>query len=162
MFGFSFVWLWNILFAAGAVALVASWILGMFPIISTYKLPIQILGILALLVSTWFLGQDYNEKDWKERAEESARKIQEAEVKADKINDDLTASQKENEELRKKKNKEVIKYIDLWHTKEILKVVDGPERVRVERVIEYIEKCPIPKEMLDIHNAAAKGEGIKK
>jgi hypothetical protein len=32
--------------------------------------------------------------------------------------------------------------------------VEGPERVRVEEVIKYIENCPVPKEMLDIHNKA--------
>jgi hypothetical protein len=27
--------------------------------------------------------------------------------------------------------------------------------VRIEEVIKYIEKCPVPKEIIDAHNAAA-------
>ena len=40
-------------------------------------------------------------------------------------------------------------------TKEIIKEVQGPERVRIEEVIKYIESCPVPKEIINIHNDAA-------
>jgi hypothetical protein len=33
--------------------------------------------------------------------------------------------------------------------------VQGPERVRIEEVIKYIENCPVPKELINIHDAAA-------
>lgn len=162
MLGISFLWLWKILAAGGIIAIIVSWISSLIPIVSNYKLPIQIIGILALVTGAWFLGEHHNEESWKSKVESLEKKLETAKVESDKVNSDLTASQKENEELRKKKNKEIIKYIDLWHTKEILKIVDGPERLRVEKVIQYIEQCPIPKEMLDIHNAAAKNEGVKK
>ena len=63
----------------------------------------------------------------------------------------------EKKELAEKKNRVIVNEIVKWQTKEVLKEVkvEGPERVRVEEVIKYIENCPIPKEMLDIHNKAA-------
>ena len=55
----------------------------------------------------------------------------------------------------KEKGKDIIKYIDKWNTKEIIKEVEGPERIKREEVIKYIENCPVPKEIIDIHNDAA-------
>ena len=37
----------------------------------------------------------------------------------------------------------------------VLKEIPGPERIRVEEVIKYVERCPVPAELLDAHNRAA-------
>ena len=48
------------------------------------------------------------------------------------------------------------KYIDRYKDREVIKTLPGEERVRVEEVIKYVENCPVPKELLDIHNNAAR------
>jgi hypothetical protein len=55
----------------------------------------------------------------------------------------------------RERGRDIIKYVDRWNTKEIVKEVEGPERIRREEVIKYIENCPVPKEMINIHNQAA-------
>jgi len=67
----------------------------------------------------------------------------------------------ERTQVVKEKGDTIVKYIDRYKDREVLKEVPGPERVRVEEVIKFVENCPIPKEMVDIHNQAAelvKGE----
>jgi hypothetical protein len=60
----------------------------------------------------------------------------------------------EKTKVIREKGKDIIKYVDRWNTKEIIKEVEGPERIRTEEVIKYIENCPVPKEFIDLHNQA--------
>ena len=162
MFGFLPAGFWSLLFFTGIAIVVASWVLKFIPFISTYRLPIQIVGIVSIMTSIWFLGAASNEEKWNARVIDLEKKLKYAQIEADKATDLLRIEQEQNSKIRQEKNKEVIKYIDKWRTKEILVNVEGPERVRFEKVIEFIEKCPIPKELLEAHNAAARNEGMKK
>jgi hypothetical protein len=62
------------------------------------------------------------------------------------------------------KSQDIIKYIDRWNTKEV--IVEGPERIKREEIIKYVETCPVPAAIIDAHNAAATmnkaAEGAKK
>ena len=60
------------------------------------------------------------------------------------------------DKIIKEKGDEIVKYVDKIVTKEVLKEVQGPERVKIEEVIKYVENCPVPQEIIDIHNQAAK------
>lgn len=159
-------WFWTLVLWAGVLAIVASYILGKIPLVSQYKLPLRIGGVVATLVGVYFYGVIANEAKWQARVDELERQVKEAEAEGEAANQKLGQALEEKKKLAEQKNKEVIKYVDKWRTKEILKEVpvEGPERVRVEEVIKYIESCPVPKEMLDIHNkgAAKPGKGDKK
>ena len=65
--------------------------------------------------------------------------------------------------LFKEKGDTIIRYVDKFKDREVLKEVPGPERVKIEEVIKYVENCPVPKELIDIHNEATKlNKGDKK
>lgn len=162
MFSFIPPWFWNILFFAGIGAVIAAWILKFIPFISTYRLPIQVAGILSIMTSIWFLGAASNEEKWQAEINKAKEQIGQLEKKSDELNEQLRLSQAETEKIRQEKAKSVIKYLDKFVTKEILKEVEGPERVRIEEVIKIVERCPIPKELIDAHNAGARGDGMKK
>lgn len=155
-------WFWNVLFFVGIGSVVAAWIFKFIPFISTYRLPIQVVGILSIMTSIWFLGAASNEEKWQAEIKKAEEKIGQLEKKSDELNEQLKLSQSETEKIRQEKTKSVIKYLDKFVTKEILKEVEGPERVRIEEVIKIVERCPIPKELIDIHNAGARGDGMKK
>lgn len=155
-------WFWNFLFFVGVGAVIVAWIFKFIPFISTYRLPIQVIGILSIITSIWFLGAASNEEKWQAEIKKAEEKIKELEQKSNDINEQLKISQAETEKIRQEKSKSVIKYLDKFVTKEIIKEVEGPERVRIEEVIKFIERCPIPKELIDAHNAGARGDGIKK
>lgn len=148
-------WFWTFLFIAGVVALLAGMLLKKIPFISSYQIPLRIGGVLSILVSTWFLGAASNEEKWQHRIKELEEKVAKAEQEAKDANTKLASEIEDKKKIAAQKSKEVVKFIDKWQTKEVLKEVQGPERVRVEEVIKYIESCPVPKELLDLHNKGA-------
>lgn len=162
MFGFLPSWFWTLLLIAGILMVLASWVLKFIPFVGTYRLPIQVAGVLSLVTSIWFLGAASNEEKWKARVAEAEQKVKVAEAQSKELNEQLRILNDKTTVVRDQKTQTIVKYIDSWITKEVTKTVEGPERIRVEKVIEYIERCPIPKELLEIHNQAAKGEEMKK
>ena len=148
--------IWVFLFFVGVTLMIAGQFLRGVPIIMQYRLPIMFVGFFVLMVSTWAMGAVANESKWQARLKEVEEQVKEQEAKAEELNQKLEKEVEENKKLAEKKNKVIVNEIVKWQTKEILKEVkiEGPERVRVEEVIKYIENCPVPKEMLDIHNKA--------
>lgn len=150
-------WFWTLVLILGIVGILASWLLKKIPFVMSYSLPIKIGSILCLLVGVYFQGVIANEAKWQAEMKKLEEQVKEAETKAVEANKQLEKEIDDKKKQVVEKTKEVVKYIDRWQTKEVLKEVQGPERVRVEEVVKYIESCPVPKEMLDIHNEAAKG-----
>lgn len=148
---------WVLLFFVGVTMMIAGQFLRGVPVVMQYRLPIMFAGFFVLMLSTWAMGAIANEAKWQARLEEVKKQVEEQEAKAKELNQQLEREVAEKKELAEKKNKVIVNEIVKWQTKEVLKEVkvEGPERVRVEEVIKYIENCPIPKEMLDIHNKAA-------
>lgn len=113
------------------------------------------------MLSIWQLGAASNEAKWQERIKEVQAQLDAAKAESAAINDKLKAEQAEKAKIAEQKSRTVVQYVDKFRDREVLKTVEGPERVKIEKVIEYVEKCPVPKELLDAHNAAAKREGMK-
>jgi hypothetical protein len=148
-------WFWTALLITGIFAVVASVILGVVPFIKQYKMPIQVSGIISIIVSVWFLGAASNEEKWQVKIRELEDKVKLAEEKSKETNTEIQEKVVKQKEYIKGKTEYITKYIDKLETKEVIKEVQGPERVRVEEVIKYIENCPVPKELINIHDAAA-------
>jgi hypothetical protein len=109
-----------------------------------------------LTAGIYFKGGYTTEMMWRDRVKELETKVAAAEVESKKENVVVQEKIVKQKEYIKGKTEYITKYIDKLETKEIIKEVQGPERVRVEEVIKYIENCPVPKELIDIHDAAAK------
>lgn len=150
-------WFWTLVLIVGILAVLAAWVLKFVPFVSTYRLPIQVGGVLALLVGVYFQGVIANEAKWQAEMARLEEAVKKGEQEAKELNNKLAEEIAGKKNVQEQKTKEIVKYIDRWQTKEVLKEVQGPERVRVEEVIKYIENCPVPKEFLDAHNDAAKG-----
>ncbi len=159
-------WFWTLVLWAGVLSVIASYILGKIPFVAQYKIPLRVGGVVATLIGVYFYGVIANEAKWQARVEELQRQVKEAEVEGEAANQKLGQVLDEKKQFAQQKTKEVVKYVDKWRTKEILKEVpvEGPERVRVEEVIKYVENCPVPKEFIDLHNqgAAKPSKGDKK
>lgn len=159
-------WFWTLVLWAGVLSVTASYILGKIPFVSQYKIPLRVGGVVATLVGVYFCGVIANEAKWQARVEELQRQVKEAEAEGESANQKLGQVLEEKKQTVQQKTKEVVKYVDRWRTKEILKEVpvEGPERVRVEEVIKYVENCPVPKDFIELHNqgAAKPSKGDKK
>ena len=140
-------WFWILLL----IGSIASVILSRFFLV--YKLPMKIGGAIGLILSVWMLGAASNEAKWEARVKELEEKLLVAEQASKQINTEIVEKVVTNTKVVQGKAKTIIEYIDRWNTKEV--IVDGPERIKREEVIKYIEMCPVPAAIIDAHNAAA-------
>ncbi len=134
-------WVWPALLFVGIAALLAGWILGFIPFIKQYKLPIQVGGIIATVVSVWFLGAASNEEKWQNEIAAMQKKVEEAQAQASAANRAVETKVEVQTKVVREKGKDIIKYVDR-------------EVIKKEEIIKYIEQCPVPKEIIDIHNQA--------
>lgn len=145
----------HIIFGLGILGTIAGFVLGFIPFVKTYKLAIQVISLLVLVLGVYLEGGLADYKEWELKVKEMEAKIAQAETKSSEKNVEIQEKIVEKTKIVKEKGRDIIKYVDKWNTKEIIKEVEGPERIKREEVIKYIENCPVPKEMIDIHNQAA-------
>lgn len=126
-----------------------------FPAISGYYRLLQAASVLLFLLGVYFKGSYSTEMQWRERVAELQARVAQAEAQSTTANTVVQEKIVEKTKIIKERGQAVVKYIDRWNTKEVIKEVEGPERIRREEVIKYIEQCPVPKEIIDIHNQAA-------
>lgn len=142
MLGFIPQWFWTLLFILGICGVLAAWVLKFIPFVKNYRLVIQVASVLSLMVSIWFLGGAANEEKWQAKVREMEEKIAEAQAQA--------AATTRAVEVKVVKEKEVIK----GKTEYITRYIDR-EIVKKEEVVKFVENCPLPKDIIDVHNAAA-------
>ena len=145
----------HIIFGLGILGTLAGFVLGFIPFIKTYQFAIQICSIIVLVFGVYLEGGLADYKEWELKVKEMEAKVAQAEAKSSEKNVEIQEKIVEKTMIVKEKGRDIIKYIDKWNTKEVIKEVEGPERIKREEVIKYIENCPVPKEIIDIHNQAA-------
>lgn len=156
-------WVIHAITGIGFLLLIFGFIFGMIPFIKKYSIPIKVIGVLAFVFGVYLEGGLANEEIWQLRVKEVEAQVAQAEAEAAKKNTELQAKLHEKKEVIKEKGDTIIKYVDRHKDREIIKEIPGPERVKVEEVIKFIENCPIPTEILELHNkAATMNKGDKK
>lgn len=135
-------WLWTALLIGSAIGLLASWIVKRVPFINNYRYPIQAVSFVTLLVSIWFLGAASANEAWEAKIKDLEAKVKLAEEQAAEKNVEIQEKVVEKTRVVKEKGKDIIKYVDR-------------EIVKKEEIVKYIEQCPVPKDIIDIHNQAA-------
>lgn len=140
-------WFWTVLLIGSISAVLLS------RFFLTYKLPIKIAGSIGLILSVWMLGAASNEAKWEAKVKELEAKLLVAEEESKKINTEIVEKVVTKTKVVQSKSQDIIKYIDRWNTKEV--IVEGPERIKREEVVKFIEMCPIPAAVIEAHDAAA-------
>lgn len=79
-------WIVHLVLLAGVLGLVASFFLSVIPFVKQYKLPLQIVSVLVIIVAVWFEGNIHNEKVWLERVAQLEAKVKVAEQKSKEEN----------------------------------------------------------------------------
>ena len=128
-------------------------------IAGTYRL-VQLASVLIFLLGVYLWGGYSTEMRWRDRVNQMQERVREAEAQAAAANRAITADVKQADVKVVERTRTVTQYIDRIVNRDVLKEVPGPERVKIEKVIEYVEKCPVPQELIDLHNQAA--QGVKK
>jgi len=131
----------HIIFGLGILGTIAGFVLGFIPFVKTYQFAIQICSIIVLVFGVYLEGGLADYKEWELKVKEMEAKVAQAEAQSANTNIEIQEKIVEKTKVIREKGKDIIKYID----KEVIKK---------EEVIKYIENCPVPKEIIDLHNQA--------
>jgi hypothetical protein len=129
----------HLIFLAGVVGTIAGFVLGFIPLISKYKLPIQIISLLLLSLGVYLEGGLAEKAKWELRVKEMEAKVAQAETKSAVVNTEIVEKVITQKQVIKVKGDKVIEYID----REV-KVFDNT--------------CTVPEIAIKAHNMAAKNE----
>lgn len=130
------------IFGIGVLGVIAGFVLGFIPFVKTYKLAIQVISILLLVFGVYLEGGLADYKEWELKVKDMEAKVAKAEAEGANKNVEIQEKIVEKTKIVKEKGRDIIKYVD----KEVIKK---------EEVVKYIEHCPVPKEIIDLHNQAA-------
>jgi len=145
--------LYWLIIAAGATGVLAGWLGKWIPFYGNYVKILQPVGIVLLVAGVWLRGGYDTEMAWRAKVAEAEARVVAAEQKSQETNTVIEEKVVEKTKVIKGKTEYITQYLDR-------------EVVKKEEIIKYIEQCPVPKEIIDIHNQAAEmnkaAEGAKK
>ena len=143
---------WAIIIA-GITGVLAGWLGKWIPFYGNYVKILQPVGIVLLVAGVWLRGGYDTEMAWRAKVAEAEARVAVAEQKSQETNTVIEQKIVEKTKVIKGKTEYITQYLDR-------------EVVKKEEIIKYIEQCPVPKEIIDIHNQAAEmnkaAEGTKK
>jgi len=131
----------HIIFGLGILGTIAGFVLGFIPFVKAYKLAIQVISLIVLVFGVYLEGGLADYKEWELKVKDMEAKVAQAEAQSANKNVEIQEKIVTKTKVIREKGREVIKYID-------------KEVVKKEEVIKYIENCPVPKEIIDLHNQA--------
>jgi len=138
------------IFIVGALGIFFGFILTFIPFVKQYKLAIQITSIFIFALGVYLEGGLEDNKQWTAKIKELEAKLAVAEERSKTENVKIEEKIVTQTQIVKQKGKDIIQYVD----REIVKNND---------IIKYVENCPVPKSVIDIHNqAATMNQGEKK
>lgn len=129
--------------------LIPSKLLRLFPFLSSYHLALQILGVLILVVGVYFKGGYSTEMIWRDKVAALEKEVQKAEAKSQEKTIEIQEKVVTETKVIREKGKEIVKYIDRFNDR----IIDR-EVIKKEEIVKYIENCPVPPELIDLHNKA--------
>ena len=141
-------WIVNLILLAGAVITVAGFFVRFIPFVNTYRIPVQITGILLLTLGVYFQGGYTTEMAWRERVREVEARLAVAEKQSAEVNTEIITRTVTQTKIVRERGDDIIKYVDR-------------EVVKNQEVIRFVENCPIPEIIINTHNAAALNRSIE-
>ena len=140
----------HIIFLVGAVGVFAGFVLTFIPFVKQYKLAIQISSLFIFALGVYLEGGLADNKEWQFKIKELEGKLAVAEEKSKTANVVVEEKIVTKTNIVKQKGRDIVQYIDR-------------EVVKNNEVIKYVENCPVPKELISVHNqAATMNQGEKK
>jgi len=135
-----FIWIYYILLGIGVLLYIASKLVKWIPLMGQYKLPAELVGVVMLVVGSYFYGGYGVQSAWQARVAELEAKVKAAEEQSQKVNTVI-------EEKIVYKTK-VIKE-NVYVNREIIKEVAGKQ---------LDASCSLPKSTISLHDSASRNE----
>lgn len=131
-----FVWITYVLFAAGVVLYVASKLVSWIPLMGQYRLPAELVGVVALVIAAYFYGGI----SYREQIAEMKQRVRIAEERSQQINTVI-----ETKVIEKVK---VVKQ-NVYITREIVRDTAGRQ---------LDAQCSLPRSTVSLHDSASGNE----
>ena len=131
-----FVWITYLLFAAGLVLYVASKLVSWIPLMGQYRLPAELMGVLALVIAAYFYGGI----SYREQIAEMKQRVRIAEERSQQVNTVI-----ETKIIEKVK---VVKQ-NVYITREIVRDTAGRQ---------LDAQCSLPRSTVSLHDSASGNE----
>ena len=135
-------WFFYVIFFAGLLGLIATYIMKFIPFVYVYRTPIQAVSILAIAIGTYMSGAISNEEAWQARVKEMEAKVAAAEVQSVKENIKIVEKVVIKTQIVTTRGQDIIQYVDREIVKYDTKFAPGGV-------------CEIPKEFIKALNDAA-------
>ena len=146
-------WAYWAIIIAGLTGVLAGWLGRWIPFYGNYVKVLQPVGIVLLVLGVWLRGGYDTEMAWRDKVAKLEEQVKIAEQKSQETNTVIQEKVVEKTKVIKGKTEYITQYLDR-------------EVVKNQEIIKYIENCPVPKEIINIHNQAADinkaAEGPKK
>lgn len=132
-------WLFYATFFLGLIGIAVTYLLKFIPlpVLYVYKTPIQLISISMLALGTFMSGAIHNENAWKEKVAKLEKEFAESQVKSAEITQEVVTKVITKTNTIREKGAETVRYID-------------------REIVKYNEICKLPKEVVKVHNDAAK------
>ena len=128
-----FVWITYLLFAAGAILYVASKLVSWIPLMGQYRLPAELVGVVALVIAAYFYGGI----SYREQIAEMTQRVRIAEQQSQQVNTVI-----ETKIIEKVK---VVKQ-NVYITREIVRDTAGRQ---------LDSQCSLPQSTVSLHDSAS-------
>jgi len=79
-------WIFYAITVIGILGLISSYVLGMIPLITQYKLPLQILSVVVIAFGVFIIGGVENELSWQAKVKELEAQVAVATAKSNETN----------------------------------------------------------------------------
>ena len=135
-------WVYHLITIAGVLGLIAAWVLKFIPFVSTYRLPIQVGSVIAVLFGVWMEGGIVNEAKWQARVKELEEKVAIAEAQSKETNTKIVTKVITKTQIVRTRGQDIVKYVDREIVKYDTKFAPGGV-------------CEIPQEFIKAHNDSA-------
>lgn len=135
-----FLWITYLLIAVGVGLYVVSKLVTWIPLISQYKLPAELVGVVLLVAGSYLFGSHGTEMAWRERVKELEAKVKAAEEQSQKVN--TVIQEKVVTKIK------VVKE-NVYVNREIIKEVAGKQ---------LDASCSLPNSTISLHDSASRNE----
>jgi hypothetical protein len=134
------IWVYYLLLFTGFGLYIASKLIKWIPLMGQYKVPAELIGVVLLVVGSYFYGGYGVEMSWRDRVKELEAKVKAAEEQSQKVNTVI-----EEKVVYKTK---VIKE-NVYVNREIIKEVAGKQ---------LDASCTLPNSTVSLHDSASRNE----
>jgi hypothetical protein len=135
-----FIWIYYIMLTLGVGLYIASKLIKWIPMMGQYKLPAELVGVVLLVVGSYFYGGYGVQSAWLARVAELEAKVKAAEEQSQKVNTII----QEKVVTKIKVVKE-----NVYVNREIIKEVAGKQ---------LDASCSLPKSTVSLHDSASRNE----